>query len=408
MRKTERIQTVIIGAGQAGLAAAYYLKRRALPFILLESHQRVGDAWRKRWDSLHLFTPARFDSIAGLRFPAPPRSFPSKDAMADYLESYVQRFDLPVRTGMRVEKVARRGDRFEVTAGDHVFEAENVIVAMASFQKRVLPEFAGELDPSIVQMHSSDYRNPGQLQPGDVLLVGAGNSGAEIGLDVVRSHRTWLSGRDVGHVPFRIDGLAARVLLPLVLRVLFHRVARANTPWGRKFRKKMLTHGGPLVRTKPSDLAAAGVERVPRVAGVQNGKPVLEDGRVLDVANVIWCTGFNPGFSWIDLPVFDQQGWPEHERGVVAGAPGLYFLGLMFIYAASSTMVHGVSRDAKYIAGSIAARVRAAHPSSHNQREEPSAPERMARKSRSAAAVSRDAVSGNAPTLVHASDRRVV
>ena len=139
MRKTERIQTVIIGAGQAGLAAAYYLKRRGLPFILLEAHPRVGDAWRKRWDSLHLFTPARFDSIAGLRFPAPPHSFPSKDAMADYLESYVQRFDLPVRTGMRVEKVARPGDRFEVTAGDHVFEAENVIVAMASFQKRVLP-----------------------------------------------------------------------------------------------------------------------------------------------------------------------------------------------------------------------------------------------------------------------------
>jgi putative flavoprotein involved in K+ transport len=408
MRKTERIQTVIIGAGQAGLAAAYYLKRRGLPFILLEAHQRVGDAWRKRWDSLHLFTPARFDSIAGLRFPAPPRSFPSKDAMADYLESYVRRFDLPVRTGMRVEKVARRGDRFEVTAGDHVFEAENVIVAMASFQKRVLPEFAGELDPSIVQMHSSEYRNPGQLQPGDVLLVGAGNSGAEIGLDVVRSHRTWLSGRDVGHVPFRVDGRAARVLMPLVLRVLFHRVARANTPWGRKFRKKMLTQGGPLVRTKPSDLAAAGVERVPRVAGVQNGKPMLEDGRVLDVANVIWCTGFNPGFSWIDLPVFDQQGWPEHERGAAAGAPGLYFLGLMFIYAASSTMVHGVSRDAKYIAGSIAARVRAAHPSSHRGREEPSVPERMARRRQSAAAVSRDAVSENAPASVHASDRRVV
>lgn len=408
MRKTERIQTVIIGAGQAGLAAAYYLKRRGLPFILLEAHPRVGDAWRKRWDSLHLFTPARFDSIAGLRFPAPPHSFPSKDAMADYLESYVQRFDLPVRTGMRVDKVARSGDRFAVTAGDHVFEAENVIVAMASFQKRVLPEFAGELDPSIVQMHSSEYRNPGQLQPGDVLLVGAGNSGAEIGLDVVRSHRTWLSGRDVGHVPFRVDGRAARVLMPLVLRVLFHRVARANTPWGRKFRKKMLTQGGPLVRTKPSDLAAAGIERVPRVAGVQNGKPVLEDGRVLDVANVIWCTGFKPGFSWIDLPVFDQQGWPKHERGAAAGAPGLYFLGLMFIYAASSTMVHGVSRDAKYIAGSIAARVRAAHPSSHHGREEPSAPERMARKSRSAAAVSRDAVSGNAPASVHASDRRVV
>ncbi len=407
MRKTERIQTVIIGAGQAGLAAAYYLKQRALPCILLEAHQRVGDAWRKRWDSLHLFTPARYDSIAGLRFPAPPRSFPSKDAMANYLESYVQRFELPVRTGMRVEKVGRRGDHFEVAAGDHVFEAENVIIAMASFQKRVVPEFAGELDSSIVQLHSSEYRNPGQLQPGDVLLVGAGNSGAEIALDVVRSHRTWLSGRDVGHVPFRVDGLAARVLMPLVLRVLFHRIARANTPWGRKFRRKMLTQGGPLVRTKPSDLAVAGVERVPRVAGVQNGKPVLESGRVLDVANVIWCTGFSPGFSWIDLPVFDQQGWPEHERGAATGAPGLYFLGLMFTYAASSTMIHGVSRDAKYIASAIAARARTAHPSSHHSSEERNAIERRAHQSRNAAAVLRSTLSAGGRASVPAYYSRV-
>jgi putative flavoprotein involved in K+ transport len=308
---------------------------------------------------------------------------------------------------MRVEKVARRGDRFEVTAGDQVFEAENVIVAMASFQKRVLPEFARELDSSVMQLHSREYRNPGQLQPGDVLLVGAGNSGAEIGLDVARSHRTWLSGRDVGHLPFRIDGFAARVLLPLVLRVLFHRVARANTPWGRKFRQKMLTHGGPLVRTKPSDLAAAGVERVPRVAGVQSGKPVLEDGRVLDVANVIWCTGFSPGFSWIDLPVFDQHGWPEHERGAAAGAPGLYFLGLMFIYAASSTMIHGVSRDAKYIAKSIAARAHTAHASSQHSSEERNAIEPTAHQSRNAAAVLRSALRASARASVPADYRRV-
>ena len=269
--------------------------------------------------------------------------------------------------------------------------------------KRVLPEFAGELDPSVMQLHSSEYKNPGQLQPGDVLLVGAGNSGAEIGLDVVRSHRTWLSGRDVGHVPFRIDGLAARVLLPLVLRVLFHRVAKANTPWGRKFRRKMLTHGGPLVRTKPSDLAAAGVARVPRVAGVQNGKPVLEDGRVLDVANVIWCTGFNPGFSWIDLPVFDPQGWPQHERGAAAGAPGLYFLGLMFTYAASSTMIHGVSRDAKHIAREIAARAQASPQRSSKERN---AIERTANPGRNAAAV-RSELSASARASVPADYGRV-
>ena len=360
MRKTERIHTVIIGGGQAGLAAAYYLKQRGQPFVVLEANQRVGDSWRKRWDSLRLFTPARFSSIAGLRFPAPPDSFPTKDSMADYLEGYARHFDLPVRTGVRVSHVSHDGNHFDVHAGDQKFEAENVIVAMASYQKPVVPRFAAELDESIRQIHSADYRNPAQLQPGPVLLVGAGNSGAEIALDLAPSHRVLLSGRHVGHVPFRIDGLAARLLLVrLVLRVVFHRIMTVRTPVGRKMRVQMRSHGGPLVRTKPSDLDAAHVERVGRVAGIKDGQPVLEDGRVLNVTNVIWCTGFHAGFSWIDLPVFDEQGWPEQERGIVQKLPGLYFLGHAFLYAASSTMIHGVSRDAKYIARSIAARARA-------------------------------------------------
>ena len=394
MRKIERIQTVIIGAGQAGLAAAYYLKRRGLPFVVLEANARVGDSWRKRWDSLRLFTPARFDSIAGLRFPAPANSFPTKDQMADYLEAYAERFDLAVRTGVRVEKLARRGDRYVVITGSQIFEADNVIVAMASFQKKVVPAFAAQLDPTIVQMHSSDYRSTAQLQPGDVLLVGAGNSGAEIALDVARKHRVMLSGRDVGHVPFRVDGLAARLILwRLLLRVIFHRVIRANTPWGRRLRTKLIGRGAPLVRTKPSDLAAAGVERVAKVAGVKDGKPVLADGRVLAVANVIWCTGFTPGFSWIELPVFDEQGWPVQQRGAVTEMPGLYFLGLMLLHTASSTMVHGVSRDAKYIASAIAARVRGA-------------PVAQADSVQQSARETRRTVAARAPEVVAAGDRR--
>jgi putative flavoprotein involved in K+ transport len=277
--------------------------------------------------------------------------------MADYLETYAKHFDLPVRTGVRVTRLSRRGSHFDVQAGERSFEAENVIVAMASYQEPVTPAFARELDPSIVQMHSAVYRNPGQLRPGPVLLVGAGNSGAEIALDLAPTHRVWLSGRHVGHVPFRVDGLAARLIMfRLVLRVLFHRIMTVKTPMGRQLRTKMRTLGGPLVRTKPADLTAAGIERVGRVAAIKDGQPVLQDGRVLNVTNVIWCTGFNAGFSWIDLPVFDGQGWPEQDRGVVHKAPGLYFLGHAFLFAASSTMIHGVSRDAKYIARAIAAR----------------------------------------------------
>jgi putative flavoprotein involved in K+ transport len=210
-----------------------------------------------------------------------------------------------------------------------------------------------------VQLHSIDYRNPGQLRDGDVLIAGAGNSGADIALETVRQHATWMAGRDTGHIPFRIEGLAARLLLVrLVLRVLFHRILTVDTPIGRKARPSMLHGGGPLVRVKPKDLVAAGVRRVPRVMGVRNGLPVLEDGRVLDVANVVWCTGFHHGFSWIDLPVFGSDGEPQHDRGTVPGEPGLYFVGLHFLYAMSSEMIHGVGRDAARIATAVAARAR--------------------------------------------------
>jgi putative flavoprotein involved in K+ transport len=354
--RTERIDTVVIGGGQAGLSVGHHLQRQGVPFVILDASARVGDAWRNRWDSLRLFTPARFSSLDGMPFPADPHSFPTKDAMGDYLETYARHFQLPVRNGVRVERLSRLGHRFLVVAGDKQFEADNVVVAMAGWQRPRVPAFASELHPRIVQIHSFDYRNPSQLQPGGVVVVGAGNSGAEIALDVVPGHETWLSGPDTGHVPFRIDGLAARLLLVrLVLRVVFHRILTVKTPIGRKARAKMLHRGEPLVRTKPQDLLAAGVKRVPRVVSVANGLPVLEDGRVLDVANVIWCTGFHSGFSWIDLPVFDGNGDAKHDSGVVTSEPGLYFVGLKFLYAASSSALHGVGRDAARIADRISA-----------------------------------------------------
>ena len=369
--RTERIDTIVIGAGQAGLSVGYHLARRGVPFVILDAGERIGDQWRKRWDSLRLFTPARFSSLDGLPFPADADSFPTKDAMGDYLEAYARRFALPVRCGVRVERVSRLGERFLVIAGDQRFEADNVVVAMANYQRPRVPAFANELDPRIVQLHSFDYRNPAQFQEGAVLVVGAGNSGAEIALDAARAHDTCVAGRDTGHVPFRIDGLAARLLLVrLVLRVVFHRILTVATPMGRKVRAKVLHEGGVLVRTKPRDLTAAGITRVPRVAGVRNGLPLLEDGRVLDVANVVWCTGFHPGFSWIDLPVFGPDGEPQHDRGVVSSEPGLYFVGLHFLFAMSSVMIHGVGRDAERIADRISATRREAD---HARRPDPGA-----------------------------------
>jgi len=365
----ERLNTVVVGGGQAGLSVGYHLARRGVRFVILDANRQVGDAWRQRWDSLKLFTPARFAGLDGMPFPAPPHSFPTKDEFADYLESYARRFALPVRSGVRVDRVSRLGDHFLVAAGDRRIEAENVIVAMANYQRPHLPALAADLEPRIRQFHSVEYKNPSQLLPGDVLIVGAGNSGAEIAIEVVRSHSTWLAGRDTGHVPFRIDGLPARLLLArLVLRVLFHRILTIASPIGRRVRPKMLHGGAPLIRVKPSDLLVAGIRRTPQVVGTRNGLPVLEDGRVLDVSNVIWCTGFKPGFSWIDLPVFGPDGDPSHEGGIVASMPGLYFVGLHFLYSFSSEMIHGVGRDAARIADVVARRVRfesgaARHPS---------------------------------------------
>jgi putative flavoprotein involved in K+ transport len=356
--KVERHDVIVIGGGQAGLSIGYHLARLNISHVVLDAHERIGDSWRQRWDSLRLFTPAGYDGLDGMPFPAPSHSFPTKDDMADYLMTYAKRFNLPVRNGVKVDRVTRIGNRYLVSASELRFEADHVVVAMANYQKPKLPEFARQLDPNIIQLHSSDYRNLSQLREGGVLVAGAGNSGAEIAIEVARSHQTWMAGRDVGYLPFRLNGFLGRhVLSHLVLGFVFNHVLTAGTPIGRRVRPKAMHRAAPLIRVKPRDLTAAGVKRVPRVTGVRDGKPVLENGQVLAITNVIWCTGFNPAFSWIELPVFNDKGELQHERGIVTSEPGLYFVGLHFLYAMSSPMIQGVGRDARYVAERIVARL---------------------------------------------------
>jgi putative flavoprotein involved in K+ transport len=346
-------EVVVIGGGQAGLATGYHLAKQGLPFVILDANERIGDSWRERWDSLRLFTPARYDGLPGWPFPAPAWSFPTKDEMADYLEAYAARFDLPVRTGVRVDGLSREADRYVVAAGDRRFEADHVVVASGAYQSPWVPAFAPELAPGIVQMHSSEYQNPSQLQEGGVLVVGAANSGAEIALEVSEDHLTWLSGRHPGQEPTRPGSRWDRLITPLIW-FLFSHVLTVKTPIGRKVQRELHSRGLPLARVRPEDITAAGIERVPRTTEVRGGLPVLEDGRVLEVANVIWCTGFVPDFTWNDLSVFAEDGGPVHERGIVRSEPGLYFVGLFFLYAAASSLVGGVGRDAEYIARHIA------------------------------------------------------
>ncbi len=293
-------------------------------------------------------------------FPAPGNYFPTKDEMASYLETYARHFRLPVRTGVRVERLFERRGRYVVQAGNLELEAQQVVVAMAKYQRTKVPRFAGSLSSDITQLHSLDYRNRSQLRPGAVLLVGAGNSGADIALETARAgHKTWMAGRDNGQLPFRPEGFLGRnVFAPLLLGLVFRYVLTVKTPFGRKVRPAILSKGGPRIRVKRSDLSAAGVERAPRVVGVRDGKPLLEDGRTLTVGNLIWCTGFQPGFDWIELPIFDEQGNPKHRSGVVGEQRGLYFVGLPFLHSMSSSMIHGVGRDAARIVAAIKARHR--------------------------------------------------
>src|SRR5215211_1260253 len=353
--KPEPYDTVVIGGGQAGLTAGYYLAQHDEPFVILDANDRIGDAWRNRWDSLRLFTPATFSRLPGLRFPAPAWSFPTKDELADYLEDYAARFRLPVQTGVAVDRLSKTGECFVVSAGERVFEAANVIVATGAHQIPRVPDFARELDPRIVQLHSSEYRNPSQLQGGDVLLVGVGNSGAEIAIELSQTHACRVAGPKTGEIPVRHGTLPARFGFR-IFRFVGHRVLRVDTRIGRKLGAKLTSRGDPLIRTRLRDLAAAGVEHVPRVVGVRDGLPELEDGRVLNVANVVWCTGFRTDFGWIDLPVFDGDGRPRHYRGVVESEPGLSFLGLVFQYSLSSDVLPNRGRDAQYLARHIACR----------------------------------------------------
>jgi putative flavoprotein involved in K+ transport len=343
----EHFEIVVVGGGQAGLAVGYHLAKLGARFIILGADARIGDSWRNRWDSLQLFTPARVDALPGMPFPAPAHALPSKDAMADYLEAYVERFNLPVRLGVSADRLDHPHDRYVLTASGQPIEADQVVVATGANQTPRTPVFAAELRPEILQLNAAQYRNASQLKPGAVLVVGAGNSGSEIALDAARDHRTWLSGRSTGR--------ASPVLFSRPGWWLATNLITRDSGVGRRVAARMLGRGAPLLRVTLKDIAAAGIERVGRTSGVDGGKPRLEDGHVLDVTNVVWCTGFGHDFGWIHLPVFDDSGLPLHARGVIASQPGLYFLGLPFLYGATSALIGGAGRDAKYIADHMAA-----------------------------------------------------
>lgn len=356
--KIKRIETVVIGGGQAGLAAGYYLSQQKRDFLILEAHERAGDSWRKRWDSLRLFTPTSFNHLPGMPFPKSTDRFPTKDEMADYLESYAARFQLSILFNTKVNELARDSDSYLIAAGTLRLKANHVIVATGAHSTPRVPAFASQLDRAINQLHSINYRNPGQLRDGAVLVVGAGNSGVEIALELAPQHSVWLAGCDTGFIPANYGNFSYEFGV-IVFKALMQRLTVDTLPGRWLVRKaREFTRGHPVVGVTPEDLMRAGVQRVPRVVGISHGQPLLDDGRVLDVANVVWSTGFVRNYRWIKLPVFDSSGNPIHHRGVVQSEPGLYFVGLPFQSSLLSGLVAGAGADAKYVAKQIDLRTR--------------------------------------------------
>jgi putative flavoprotein involved in K+ transport len=357
MRDAEQYETVVIGGGQAGLAVGYFLKQRRRPFVILDAGERIGDSWRSRWDSLRLYSPAGRDGLPGTPFRAPANSYPTAAEMGDYLERYAAQHELPVRTGVAVANLSREDGRYVARSGDASFRAQNVVIANGVYRVPRIPAFAGELDPSLTRLHSSEYRNPSQLQDGPVLVVGASHSGSDIAFEAAAAgHEVLLCGPDTGQLPAPIETRRGRMLFRALFLVGTH-LLTVDTPFGRRMRPSVRGGGGPLLRYRRKELAAAGVMRVPgRAVGVDAGRPVLEDGRTVDVRNVVWCTGFRPDYTWIRFPIeIGDDGYPVQYRGTVAGSPGLYVVGLPFQHSFVSMLIGGMVMDAERVAHSIAA-----------------------------------------------------
>jgi putative flavoprotein involved in K+ transport len=344
------LNVIVIGGGQAGLAAGHYLAKRDLRFVILEAASRVGDSWRSRWDSLVLFSPARYSSLPGLPFPGEPDRYPGKDEMGDYLELYAQELDLPVRLESRVRSLSRVDGRYVAEVEGTAYEAPAVIVAAGGFQRPQVPGLASELTPDVVQIHSAEYRRPDELPPGPVMVVGAAASGLQIADELADERKVYIS---VGsRVPSLPDFILGKEVFWWLDHLPLTRIT-IDTPLGRRMSRRPLIKGDSLRKLSRRDT----VERVERAVEARGRAIVCDDGRAVEVPSVVWATGFRADYSWIDIPAFDDTGLPIHRRGVTE-FPGLYFLGMRWQHNLGSSLIGWVRHDAEFIADHAAERAR--------------------------------------------------
>jgi len=343
---------VVIGGSQAGLAIGYHFAQHGLRFVILDAGSEAGHVWRSRWDSLTLFTPAQYSGLPGMAFPLPKDTYPSKDDVATYLQSYISAFDLPVRLNARVTSLTQRGGSYLVATADEEFTASQVVIATGPFQVPFVPPVARDLEEAVFQIHSADYRNPAQLpEGGHVLVVGGGNSGYQIAAELAATRKVDLAvGKRVPSLPQRLLG---KDLFWWLSGIGFMKVS-TDSRLGRKLAKRDV-----LIGSSPRGLRHSGVTLRKRLASAAGRRAVFDDGSEQDIDAIVWATGYRSDFSWIDIPTIkDESGGIIHRRGVTE-APGVLFIGLTWQHTRGSALIGFVDDDAAFIASRIDSRLEA-------------------------------------------------
>jgi putative flavoprotein involved in K+ transport len=341
VRDDDRLEVIVVGAGQAGLAIGFFLARQGRRFLILEAADSVGAAWQDRWDSLALFTPRRYDALPGLAFPGDPDGYPTRDEVVSYLRAYAETYQLPVIFDSAVRSLTPIDDGFQLEYNGRTVTADQVVVATGPFQLPLIPALAGQLSTEVVQMHSTGYRHPRDIPAGTVLVVGGGNTGFQIATELTGTHSVHLS------VGSRQTPLPQKIWR----RDLFWWLTKTgllnmtvDSRLGRRLRTRET-----LIGSSPRQLRRLGVDLHPRAVSASPNTVSFADDTQLRVDAVVWSTGYQPDYSWIEAPVLDAEGRVRHHKGVT-DLPGLYFLGLSWQHTRGSALLGWVKDDAEYIA----------------------------------------------------------